>query len=206
MRNQRNAVRSNPKTLYIVCEGQRTEPNYFLGLKTRDDVRRRFALTVESARGGDALAVVNHAINLLRRKRDPQIPNLQVWCVLDVEGQNSADILRQALQKAQQAGISVFLSNPCFEIWLVAHFERTNRPFHTAMDAKSYFSANHWRKLTGRGYTEADPQLYELLQDKIDTAVANSKHVLEILHDSPNCSQSNSSTEIYTPVERLLSS
>jgi hypothetical protein len=59
-----------------------------------------------------------------RRKRDKQDCYDQVFCVFDVEAkvtQKCRDGLLEALRSARDAGVSIAMSNPCFEIWLLWH-------------------------------------------------------------------------------------
>jgi hypothetical protein len=42
-----------------------------------------------------------------------------IWCVVDVD---QFDV-RQAVLAAAQAGVGIAVSNPCFELWLLLHFE-----------------------------------------------------------------------------------
>ncbi|PSL01019.1 RloB-like protein [Murinocardiopsis flavida] len=44
----------------------------------------------------------------------------EVWVVVDVDDHATLD---EALQKGRQADIPIVVSNPCFEIWLIWHYE-----------------------------------------------------------------------------------
>jgi len=49
----------------------------------------------------------------------------EVWCVFDVD---SHPHLAEAKQQAFANGISVALSNPCFELFLLLHYQYYSRP------------------------------------------------------------------------------
>ena len=49
----------------------------------------------------------------------------EIWCVFDVDEHPN---LAQALNEARQSDISVALSNPCFELWLILHYEDHTAP------------------------------------------------------------------------------
>jgi hypothetical protein len=73
--------------------------------------------------GQDPKRVVAEAI---RRKREDAARNLredrysQVWCVFDVD---THETLQAAVIEARRNSIRIAVSNPCFEIWLLWHFE-----------------------------------------------------------------------------------
>ncbi len=48
----------------------------------------------------------------------------QVWCVLDVD---THETLEEALREAGRLGIHMAVTNPCFELWLLWHFEEVSR-------------------------------------------------------------------------------
>ena len=84
------------ESILIVCEGEKTEPNYFFGL------RRKFNLTTVQVeiRGEECdsspLSVVNYAL-AKKEERDKLVKNGQttfpkykhIWCVCDVENPNN---------------------------------------------------------------------------------------------------------------------
>jgi len=43
-----------------------------------------------------------------------------VWCVFDVDDHSR---LAEAVAQAEEFGFNVAISNPCFEVWLIWHFE-----------------------------------------------------------------------------------
>lgn len=122
------------RTILIVCEGTKTEPKYLQGII---NTRRLKTVRLEPARGTDPTTLVNHARDLIRqRKADAEQSPVadgdyeEVWCVLDVDEHQN---LLQALHLAADHGVKVAISNPCFEYWLILHFERygtTNQTRH----------------------------------------------------------------------------
>jgi hypothetical protein len=55
-----------------------------------------------------------------RRERDENLRYDHVWCVLDVDSHASLDA---AVRLGNREGISLAVSNPCFELWLLLHFQ-----------------------------------------------------------------------------------
>jgi len=48
---------------------------------------------------------------------------------MDVEGPSHRDSLEKAVKLLKENGITLCLSNPAFEVWLLAHFKRVTRSF-----------------------------------------------------------------------------
>ncbi len=47
----------------------------------------------------------------------------EFWCVFDVEWPRNHPGLKEAIEQARQNGIQLAVSNPCFELWLILHFQ-----------------------------------------------------------------------------------
>ncbi len=200
---RRSRGRREKTTVLIVGEGQQTEPNYFDGLKREDAVRRRFALTVKGGPGHSPEAVVRKAIDLKKGATHRKEYYDQVWCVLDVEGQQKRPSLMEAVALAEENGIQLCLSNPSFEVWLLAHFKR-RAGFFMNSDSVVTELNKAWRKHLKRDYEKNDEQIYHRLSDRTDCAIANAQWVLETHHHGKRCMDANSSSEVYKLVGHLL--
>ncbi|WP_372495848.1 RloB family protein [Kitasatospora humi] len=108
------------KKILIVTEGIKTEPQYFEGLARHLNSR---AIQVISVRpvglGKDPLSVVKEAITRRAREQRAGDPFDATWCAVDVDNHQS---LEAACSLARKEGVSLAISNPCFEIWLLWHF------------------------------------------------------------------------------------
>lgn len=69
------------------------------------------------------LTLVRAAVDTRRRARAEEAEIDQFWCVFDVEWPKQHPALHEAIHLAQQHGIHVAVSNPCFELWLVLHHQ-----------------------------------------------------------------------------------
>lgn len=72
-------------------------------------------------KGADPHTVVRYAAGLRNQAGDSYD---EVWCVVDVDDFDVA----KAVTTARRAGISLAISNPCFEYWLLLHFEACAAP------------------------------------------------------------------------------
>lgn len=133
-RAQRQAARKNrQKQIYcrilIVCEGEKTEPDYFKKFKTI--ANSNFSYDVETYGGGlNTIGLVNKAIEL---RRKVQIPYDAVWAVFDKDDFPSHDF-DNAITMAGVNNIGVAWSNEAFELWYLLHFQYRN----TAMSRDDY--------------------------------------------------------------------
>jgi RloB-like protein len=122
----RSTQQRSPKVeLVIVCEGANTEPDYF-----EDCARHYGAGTVRLKvlpAAGVPLTLVKTAIaereDLLqkyRRNKDSFEACFRVWAVFD---RDAHPHVAQAIALADQFGVDVAFSNPCFELWPLLHLE-----------------------------------------------------------------------------------
>jgi RloB-like protein len=126
---RRVAVRQPRKTLLVFCEGERTEPDYLNALKKQPAVREIAAvdLRVETRQGGSVpLILVSLAIEARDRAVNEDSEIDEFWCVFDVEWPRNHPGLREAIERARKNDIKLAISNPCFELWLILHFQNRN--------------------------------------------------------------------------------
>lgn len=119
-------VRAPRKTLALFCEGQRTEPEYLQALRREPDVRDVAAvdLRIETLGTGNVpLTLVRMAVETRERAEREEAEIDEFWCVFDVEWPKNHPALKEAIELARRHGIELAISNPCFELWLVLHFE-----------------------------------------------------------------------------------
>lgn len=111
-RGRRRVLDAIRRTILVYCGADRTEPDYFDGL------RRRFrdsGVTIKVRRQGvDPVTLVRSAAAYLERKPGSFD---EVWCVVDVDQYDIA----AATAEARRLGIGLAVSNPCFEVWLLLH-------------------------------------------------------------------------------------
>jgi hypothetical protein len=201
---RRSRHRPEKTRILIVCEGRETEPNYFRGLRDEEAVRQRFTVVVLKGKGRSSLDVVQQAIAEQEKTVARGEAFDEVWCVFDVEQAGQRQQVIEAREFADQRDIRLAISNPSFEVWLLAHFVRTKRSF-TDCDAVVKELNKHWREHFERDYEKNDEQLYMHLADRTQTAIDNARKVRErdwaLLSDIVDC---NSASEVYRLVERLL--
>lgn len=120
---RRRPYREPLPRILIVCEGTLTEPSYFGPLRHQEKIP--IDLRIEP--GGVPKTLVEKAAALKRdadksakRSKDPNLRYNRVWCVFDIDEHPN---VTEAVQQARDNGIELAISNPCFELWILLHFE-----------------------------------------------------------------------------------
>ena len=110
-------LKPQPKVL-VICEDKKSGKCYF------DDANRilRSQLDVEVTHRGktDPLGILNEAI-------DAQNKYDKIYCVIDRDQHENFD---EAIQKSRHLeNIIIIDSHPCFEYWLILHFNFSRKPY-----------------------------------------------------------------------------
>lgn len=132
-RRLKRATETTPvrTTFRVYTEGVSTEPEYIDALKRLPEFKDAIAvgITIEEA-GATPMHLVETACAVKR------LENLDVdfyWCVFDVEHPKPHPYLDRARNMAQDNGVYLAISNPCFELWLILHYR--NHTAHLSTDA-----------------------------------------------------------------------
>ncbi|MFA6074897.1 MAG: RloB family protein [Negativicutes bacterium] len=153
------------KRLLIVCEGEKTEPNYFKAFVVPPEL-----VVVVDGAGCETIRVVERAVELREEAIRKEKPFDEIWCVFDRDN-FPAQNFNEAIAKAERLEIKVAYSIEAFEIWYLLHFHYYNTGI-SRDDYKIKLTA-----LLGRVYRKNDKAMYELLQDKIDIAIKNAQNL-----------------------------
>jgi hypothetical protein len=122
---RRIGTRRPKKTLVVFCEGEKTEPQYLEALKKQPEIRDVAAvdLRIETGHGGAVpLTLVALAIDARSRAVAEEAEIDEFWCVFDVEWPRNHPGLSDAARQARENDIRLAITNPCFELWLILHF------------------------------------------------------------------------------------
>ncbi|HET8643780.1 MAG TPA: RloB family protein [Pseudonocardiaceae bacterium] len=111
----------------LVVSGGPTEDGYLRGF-ARSIGNRSVELTLKVGPAG-ALQMIEHARRLIDHQNDDFD---EIWCVADVD---DYDIVA-AGKRATELGVHLLVSNPCFELWLLLHFERCTTRLNRCRDAE----------------------------------------------------------------------
>lgn len=170
--------------LLIVCEGEQTEPNYFKGFRNSS-----VTIKIKSV-AKDPLTLVQEADQL---QKDDAYD--EVWCVFDKDEVKDKRF-NDAIVEAGRCKIKVAYSNPCFELWILLHFE-CNTAVYSASDCRQRLD-EHFDK----GYSKTEKDLYAQLHSRQATAIGHAETLLAA-YDNNNWASHCPSTQVHKLVQLL---
>lgn len=115
----------------IVCEGSKTEPNYFNELKDHYEIDTA-NIRISGECGSDPISVVRHGEELFREAARTSEPFDKVYCVFDRDNHANFDEAITLLNSLRPANtFKEITSTPCFELWFILHFVYTSVPLES---------------------------------------------------------------------------
>ena len=120
---RRQSTREVKQSFLIVCEGVRTEPDYFKAF-------RMTAATVKAV--GQAMnttSLVSKAISIRDADQKKKRTYDQCWVVFDKDDFPAKDF-NEAITLAEKNGFKVAYSNQAFEYWFLLHFNLYKGALH----------------------------------------------------------------------------
>ncbi|MCP4482261.1 MAG: RloB domain-containing protein [bacterium] len=187
------------KRILIVCEGKKTEPNYFRVFNKTSLKSNSINITIEGA-GKNTLSLVEAAVNFGEKAKNDQYLYSEIWCVFDKDDFSE---FNNAIKKASDKAIKVAYSNPCFEFWYILHFEYLQTALHR--DKYKNMLTSRLKTLTKKKnyqYQKNSKDMYDILLDNQETAINNAKKLLEY-HKGKTCSESDPSTTVHKLIQAL---
>lgn len=198
-RREQKVVRCS---VLIVCEGTKTEPNYFDAFAQKQQGIIVYDIEVKGLGRGTKDAVEKAIALKNKNKYD------RVWAVFDKDEFPAKDF-NEAIALGDKNGIEVAWSNEAFELWYLYHFQNvTTRVPRKDYEEKISVAVNASPKYKSKKkykYAKKDPNNYAVMTTygSMDSAMryAESKH-LEYT-DSRYANQ-NPCTTVYRLVRQLL--
>src|SRR5690606_15818884 len=119
-----------------VCEGEKTEPHYFQGLRNYYSLNTA-NIEICGECESDPNSVVQFAKKRYREEKDAGDPFDRVYCVFDKDAHPNYDQALNTIATAIPHG-TFFAANsvPSFEYWLLLHYIYSTRPY-TALPGNS---------------------------------------------------------------------
>ncbi|HEX7181375.1 MAG TPA: RloB family protein [Thermoanaerobaculia bacterium] len=191
----RRSPRYEPtRRILVLCEGEVTEPEYFRALR-RASVNTQVEIVIEGC-GEDPKALVERAAerkkssDRVARERDEHLWYDEIWCVFDVDDHAR---LPDARQQARDNGLRLAVSNPCFEIWALLHFQPQT----------AYLERDKARNRLKTHLPDYDKELpFDRLRPGYEEAVRRAEG-LDRTCERNGCPGDNPSTGVYVLTERI---
>ena len=185
----------------IVCEGEKTEPNYFKAFTERwSEVKE---VNVKGC-GCSTCQLINEAKKIQEKlEHERQVSFDRVWLVFD---KDEFKDFNKAIEDAKKEGMNCAWSNQAFELWYVLHFQY----LVTGVDRKQYIEmiedkvrkASKSKKFK---YKKNDEGFYQILQKHGDEeqAIKRAQRLRGIRGEEKNYAAHNPRTEVDLLVDEL---
>lgn len=197
---RRGPRRDSYERILIVCEGAKTEPRYLSDIVDYHELNTA-NVEVTGDCGSSPLCVFEFAASIYRQSVKDGNRFDRVYCVIDKDAHESYP---QALAKiASFKPTNTFIaacSIPCFELWLLLHFEYRAAPY-TPLPGSSVGS-QVLRDLRRHlpAYEKSSSGIFERLLPQLDVAKSRAQRLLQ---QSEQVGSDNPSTHIHLLVEDL---
>lgn len=192
---QRRPGQREPRSItLIVCEGE-TEQEYFEAARIHYHLTTAQVVIADNSKGSAPISVVECA----EERAAEQGGYDTIFCVFDRDGHESFDRARAkirglASRSRNRLNVHEAISVPCFELWVLLHFERSDRPFQKCADVVARIRKEHLD-----GYAKANEEIAKQLLSRVETALANA-HWLE---GRTGIEEENPSTSVNVVVQHL---
>lgn len=205
--SRRQDINTQRQYYLIVCEGTKTEPNYFEGLK--DNLPLGVIDTIElrvEGTGHNTLTVIDDAQKIRERfeKLSGRIFD-EVWAVFDRDD-FPEEHFNNAIFKGKTVGIHCAWTNEAFELWYLLHFQF----FQNSMSRDDYkkLIERELSQKMGRPYTyqKNSKDMFALLKEYGDLkqAITWAKQLEAEFAGRTDYANHNPCTKVYELIEKLL--
>lgn len=192
---RREALREPYDVVLIVCEGKKTEPEYFRGLQRTYRLSSANIKIVPGDRGNDPVSVVKFAIEEYRRANGDFD---RVYCVFDRNGHANYEGALALIGK--ESKFQAITSMPCFELWILLHFVYSTAPFTAAGGRSACDNVTKAVRDHMPEYDKALADVFDRLQPRLDTALA---HGYRLTRHNRDAHSVNPATRVHELVKYL---
>lgn len=196
------AKRAPYDRVLIVCEGEKTEPNYLKEIRATHRLNTANIDICGEECGSDPLSVVKYAIEKYKDDKGYD----RVYCVIDRDKHANFDAAIDKLRNTKlgrKVKFEAVVSIPCFEFWLLLHFGYTTRQFCAPGSASNCDLVLRELRKKGRipGYDKGAQNIFALTKGKLPDAIRYAKQ----LQKHNLCTGTNNpSTNIHELIEYLI--
>lgn len=202
-RRKSSAQKETRDRILIVCEDEKRSVEYFDALCTDLELTAAEVRVCGEECGSAPSSVYNYAKQAVEKDiQENGQDNAfdRAYCVFDKDDHGDYQSTLTAMKaNPKHKGVTVIPITciPCFEFWILLHFEQTTKPLESrkiSAEIKKHLA--HFKKESTR-YSE----LYSELRDKMAEAIKHSKIVLRQVTESDT---DNPSTNLHLLIEDLL--
>jgi hypothetical protein len=157
---------------WLFCEGKNTEPDYFQAVAKKYD-QALIELVFQNV-GTDAKTISNNAIQKYSEIKSCKSlsENDKVWVVFDRDANEN---VINCVNNCKKKRVGVAFSNPCFELWLILHFEDFDKPLdrHKVQSHLEKLIAGYDRKKGKTANWDQIMEFVEVAENRAEKQMAN---------------------------------
>lgn len=195
--SRRQGHRPVQRNFLIVCEGEKTEPNYFMEIKRRMKSGAGSKVEVVGA-GAHTRDLLDCARAAIAKRRAEGLPMYyHIWLVFDKDS-FEADDFDNTIKMVESENWHAAWSNEAFELWYLLHFQEVTGG---ALPREQMFEmlGNYF----GDGYRKNDEGVFERVKEHSYHAIERARRLSDRWQGCPP-HQANPCTTVGILVENLL--
>ncbi len=176
---RKKAKRASYDKVLIVCEGEKTEPNYFNELINFYKLNTA-NVEIDGSCGSSPKSVFERALVLYDNESRKGDAFDRVYCVFDKDSHDTYDetLHKISIQNPKNTFYTA-ISVPCFEYWILLHFQYSTKPYQ-AVGGSSIGNEVLKDLLTiFPEYTKGSKDIFEKLSYQLEFAKANAQRSLK---------------------------
>ena len=170
--SRRQGCRPVQRNFLIVCEGEKTEPNYFNAIKRRMKSGAGSKVEVVGA-GAHTRDLIDCAFAAIAKRKSEGLPMYYyIWLVFDRDS-FEADDFDNAIKMAKDEKWHVGWSNEAFELWYLLHFQDIEGG---ALPRKQMFEMLETH--LGRKYLKNDESIFDTIKGQSYCAIKRGERLI----------------------------
>ena len=197
---RRRSIRKPYDRVLIVCEGEKTEPNYF------NEFIRHYKISsanveITGEGGSSPKSVVDLAED--RYKEEKKLGNAfdKVFCVFDQDSHSTYKNTVARLRNMQPGNTFVAITSvPAFEYWFLLHYKYSTKSYVTKDGKSAGDDLISDLKRHCPSYTKNRKDIFSTLIDKMEVAKTNAVRALQAVESADT---DNPSTRVHELVGYL---
>lgn len=190
---RRAPTRDAYQNILIVCEGK-TESRYFRAMK-QDRRISGVTVTESGSHRSDPGNILDQAKRHQREQERSGEPYDKVYCVFDKDNHKDYESTLDSIGRQPPKGkFCAINSVPCFEYWLVLHYDYTTRAFRNCHEVIQVLKGHH------PDYSKAK-DIFNHIHDKTGTAIENA---VQSKRAASASGTDNPTTNVHKLVKTLL--
>ena len=196
-RSERKKVLLKSGAYLIVTDAEKTEKNYFEGIKNiiPDSLKNDLQIKIYSNKA------LSKIIDFAAEERNKDERFRDIWLVFDRDEVKNFDKL---IEEAKENKMNVGWSNPCFEIWLMSYFQFPKNIEDSQRCCETFEKI--FKENTSKKYKKSEEKIYNILCENGDEnkAIERAREKYhQVRKDYSQPSKMIGCTTVYKLVEEL---